>query len=78
MTIGELIKKLQIFNSELPVVITSNNIELQNAVVDISFVEMCADTKKEKKTFRDMMDQGSYETEVYSLSGGEEIVIYIG
>lgn len=77
MTAKDMIEQLQKLNPESEVVLTSNNFELNGALVSLNSVHQYDTGSKEKRRFRDDFDGTEYEEEVFSTRGGNSPVVFL-
>ena len=77
MTAKDMIEQLRQLNPESEVVLTSNNFELNGALVPLANIQQYEHGSKEKRRFRDAFDGTEYEEEVYSTRGGSLTVVFL-
>ena len=77
MIVKDMIEQLRQLNPESEVVLTSNNFELNGALVPLANIQQYEHSSKEKRRFRDAFDGTEYEEEVYSTRGGSLPVVFL-
>ena len=77
MTVRELKEKLDQYNNDMEVVVTSSNFELNNSLVTINGIYK-SKMKESRETFKDAFDYSYYSEKVYvsSENGKDVLVIY--
>lgn len=77
MKVKELMKKLEMFDPEAEVLVSSKNFELNRTNVAVSLIYQSMEGSKQVKTFVNAFDHETYEKEIWSTFGGNLPVIYI-
>lgn len=77
MKVRDLKAKLDEFDDDAEVLVSSSNFELNNSMVSANSARQYETGKRERKGFRDAFDGESYSKEVWDLFYGDEKIVII-